>query len=752
MSRDKDHSSHEPIDTCQRCAWMEAQTARERAEKMKLQKMIHNMLTEVEKRYTCECTSCVEYKQHERLNVKAREDAEKQWEHMPSVYVSQTLGSECKDCKKKEVALYMARKERLITDAQLSYLKRPSTGTIISGCKVRPVDPPAPTTPLDPEASVFHPFVHEFTEAIIKQVTKPKVPKSRRGILKGATISAEKKPYARSDRKPVARNLCADNETQIHDFVSRFPETDEVIKKNPAVFRPILKKWLVSAPTESKLPYLKELVELCMDRRLACFQEWAEENWEALGETRPAPVKAESEPSAGPEVAVPAPDPTPTPVMTTSPVTAGPVMTTAPPVMTTPPPIITTTPPVATMTSATLTPPATPTTPVTPTTFVTAATPVITTIPPVMITAPVMTTAPPVMTTTTPVMTTAPPVITITPATPPPPATPTTPARAATPAALSPFVIATPVPTVPFPTTTAPEVHPPFPTRRADPFVPTSYVAAKVPANIIPPPLHYRSTAKPASTLPAPPAPTPAPAPAPAPAPTSPAPPPPAPEPTMPHPPVITPSSKLPTPRPYPALQPTSLIGYLRFQAQRSFSLAAALHTFETNPHLMAPPQHVTFIYYTLHYLSLSLDSSRNMTRLLDVKFAPFDNRPPAGGKVDVVYNRLVALIKPYADWVVVAMTRAERAGSSSSSSSSAAFRYDHHDELMAREAWLICEVWDREVRAAEGELTGAVFDRLEPVPRVAKEEWVRFQDRLALFGQWLERGVGGRLLVPFPW
>ncbi|KAK4675873.1 hypothetical protein QC764_0082600 [Podospora pseudoanserina] len=140
----------------------------------------------------------------------------------------------------------------------------------------------------------------------------------------------------------------------------------------------------------------------------------------------------------------------------------------------------------------------------------------------------------------------------------------------------------------------------------------------------------------------------------------------------------------------------------------------------------MPPSQHIVFIYYTLHYLSYSLDQVRQTTSIAEFTLAPFENRRYASEKVHILFNRAAAM------------------GSK--------FVYSSEDEARAREAWGIYQVWICGVGEAERELREVFFERGEKPETAIPTEWVRFQGELWSFGVWLEEGVGGRLLVPFPW
>ncbi|KAK4675874.1 hypothetical protein QC764_0082610 [Podospora pseudoanserina] len=177
---------NKPSAICQRCVWMKAQGVWEKAEEDKLQKMINDFLAEIKKRYTCPCPGCSKYKQHERVNERAKADAKRQWTTIPSVYVSEDLGRRygCRDCSLNEILLNNRRRDRLMADAQLSYLKRPST--MVADCNTRPADTDAPAQPPDPPVpAASKPFIDGFLEDIIAEVTGRKGEKKVYSILVG---------------------------------------------------------------------------------------------------------------------------------------------------------------------------------------------------------------------------------------------------------------------------------------------------------------------------------------------------------------------------------------------------------------------------------------------------------------------------------------------------------------------------------------------------------------------------------------
>ncbi|CAP65103.1 uncharacterized protein PODANS_5_6870 [Podospora anserina S mat+] len=740
--------SNKPSAICQRCVWMKAQGVWEKAEEDKLQKMINNFLAEIKKRYTCPCPGCSKYKQHERVNERAKADAKRQWTTIPSVYVSEDLGRRygCRDCSLNEILLNNRRRDRLMADAQLSYLKRPST--IVTDCNTRPVDADAPAQPPDPPVpATSKPFIDGFLEDLIAEVTGRKGEKKVYSILVGGR--GERRPR---NGVPVSSEVCARNQEHILEFISQFPGVHKAIKARPAVFRPVLKNWLLSTPTQSRLHYPRELYKLCPDQPLYAFQDWEETNREAL-EGEKARVNVESGFSVGPEVLAPTSDEVSKSAITSKPVKASTLVESlksllmpriVPPPRRTPtsvrPPSPVLSPePVASLKSI-IPGPVVTVTPIIAPTPVIALEPVTSApdnIPLTVTTSSSSVTATPIMNSTTVVTSTAviapEPTVTATsvntpiPVTTPQPVTPLAdiiPPPVTTP---SPFVIATPIaPPNPFPTT-APESRSPlgaFPTRRPDPFIPSRSKPAP------PPPVAEHTFTAPVITSPPSLAPT---------IPNLPV--------TItpfPNPPITTPSRQPPTPSPFTSLQRLTLLDYLTYQAQSNFSLSSALHTSLTNPDVMAPSQHIVFIYYTLHYLSYSLDQVRQTTSIAESTLAPFENRRYASEKVHILFNRLEALIRPYAQWAVLTIVRAAAMGSK--------FVYSSEDEARAREAWGIYQVWICGVGEAERELREVFFERGEKPETAIPNEWVRFQGELWRFGVWLEEGVGGRLLVPFPW
>ncbi|KAK4653444.1 LOW QUALITY PROTEIN: hypothetical protein QC762_506870 [Podospora pseudocomata] len=691
---------NKPSAICQRCVWMKAQGVWEKAEEDKLQKMINNFLAESNKRYTCPCPGCSKYKQHERVNERAKADAKRQWTTIPSVYVSEDLVRRygCRDCSLNEILLNNRRRDRLMADAQLSYLKRPST--IVTDCNTRPVDAHAPAQHPDPPVpATSKPFIDGFLDDLIAEVIGRNGEKKVYSILVGGR--GERRPR---NGVPVSSEVCARNQEHILEFISQFPGVHKAIKARPVVFRPVLKSWL--------------LYKLCPDQPLYAFQDWEETNREAL-EGEKARVNVESGYSAGPEVLAPTSDEVSKPAITSKPVKATTLVESLksllmprivpPPCRTLtsvrPPSPVLSPEPVASLKSIIPGPVVT----VTP---IIASTPVIAletvtsapdNIPLTVTTSSSSVTATPVMNFTTVVTSTAviapEPAVTATSVTTPIPVTtpqPVTPLADIIPPPAtnpSPFVIATPIaPPNPFPPT-APESRSPlgaFPTRRPDPFIPSRFKPAP------PPVAEHTFTAPP------------------------------------------------PPPPPFTSLQRLTLLDYLTYQAQSNFSLSSALHTSLTNPDVMPPSQHIVFIYYTLHYLSYSLNQVRQTTSIAESTLAPFENRRYASGEVHILFNRLEALIRPYAQWAVLTIVKAAAMGSK--------FVYSSEDEARAREAWGIYQVWICGVGEAERELREVFFERGEKPETAIPNEWVRFQGELWRFGVWLEEGVGGRLLVPFPW
>ncbi|KAK4199499.1 hypothetical protein QBC40DRAFT_265855 [Triangularia verruculosa] len=189
-------------------------------------------------------------------------------------------------------------------------------------------------------------------------------------------------------------------------------------------------------------------------------------------------------------------------------------------------------------------------------------------------------------------------------------------------------------------------------------------------------------------------------------------------------------------------------MSYLRHRAQTSFPLSAALTNLSfnpnpnPNPNPLAPNQHITLLYFTYHYLSDSLERSNASTHMLHGMFVPFAHRSTAEARIDVVYNRFTSLIKPHADWIELAMVRAEKIG--------CRFEFDDEDRARAREAWAIAEMWEQAVGEVEGVISAGIWEGLKPEGEVLMREWGKLQEGLYGFGRWLEGVVSGRFVVPF--